>query len=66
MAELKYRPVPHEQEAFLKRAQERMGFQEAYEELRAVGCEVEIRLVPAPRPTTRSSRTTRKQVSRRT
>jgi len=29
----------------------------------AVGCEVEIRLVPAPRPT---SRTTRKQVSRRT
>lgn len=104
MAELKYQPVPHDHEAFLKKAFERKGFREAYDELgdeyalarellyarsragltqeavakrmgttksavsrlesagrhspsvttlkkyaRAVGCEVEIRLVPAPR-----------------
>lgn len=29
----------------------------------AVGCEIEIRLVPAPRPTTRSTRTDRKRVA---
>ena len=115
MAELKYRPVPHDQEAFLKKAQRRKGFQKAYEELedeytlvrellrarsragltqeavaarmgttksavsrmetaskhspsvttlkkyaRAVGCEVEIRLVPAPSQTASSTRTARK------
>lgn len=118
MAELKYRPVPHDQEAFLKKARKRKGFQEAYEELgeeyalvrellkarsragltqeavaermgttksavsrleaagrhspsvttlkkyaQAVGCEIEIRLVPTPRPTTRSMRTDRKRVA---
>ena len=111
MAELKYQPVLHDQEAFLKKARTRKGFQEAYEELedeyalvrellrarsragltqeavaermgttksavsrleaagkhspsvttlkkyaRAVGCEVEIRLVPAPRQTVRAHR----------
>ena len=105
MAELRYRPVPHDQEKFLGKAQKREGFREAYEELgdeyalvrelltarsragltqeavaermgttksavsrleasgkpsptvttlkkyaQAVGCEVEIRLIPAPRP----------------
>ena len=33
MAELKYRPVPHDHKAFLKKARKRKGFQEAYEEL---------------------------------
>jgi DNA-binding XRE family transcriptional regulator len=111
MADLKYRPVPHDHEAFLKRALKRKGFPEAYDGLgdeyalarellrarsragltqeavaermgttktavsrleavgrhspsvttlkkyaQAVGCEVEIRLVPAPRPTRASSR----------
>jgi len=118
MAELKYRPVLHDHEAFLQRAQKRKGFQEAYKELsdeyalvrellgarsragltqeavaermgttksavsrletagkhspsvttlkkyaRAVGCEVEIRLVPAPRPRTRAGRVTRKRTT---
>ena len=109
MAELRYRPVAHDQEAFIKKARRRKGFQEAYEELeheyalvrellrarsraglsqeavaermgttksavsrletggrhspsvttlkkyaRAVGCEVEIRLVPARRQTVRA------------
>jgi DNA-binding XRE family transcriptional regulator len=111
MADLKYRPVPHDHEAFLKRALKRKGFPEAYDGLsdeyalarellrarsragltqeavaermgttktavsrleaagrhspsvttlkkyaQAVGCEVEIRLVPAPCPTRASSR----------
>jgi len=118
VAELKYRPVPHDQEAFLKKARKRKGFQEAYDQLgdeyalvrellaarsragltqeavaermgttksavsrletagkhspsmttlqkyaRAVGCEVEIRLVPARRPTMRSARTSRKRAA---
>jgi DNA-binding XRE family transcriptional regulator len=109
MAELRYRPVAHDQEAFLRKDQRRKGFQQAYEELgdeyalvrellrarsraglsqeavaermgttksavsrleaggrhspsvttlkkyaHAVGCEVEIRLVPAPRQTVRA------------
>jgi hypothetical protein len=33
MAELKYRPVSHDHEAFLKTARKREGFQEAYEAL---------------------------------
>jgi hypothetical protein len=33
MAELKYRLVLHDHEAFLKEARKRKGFQEAYEEL---------------------------------
>jgi DNA-binding XRE family transcriptional regulator len=118
MAELKYRPVSHDHEAFLNRAMKRKGFKEAYEELedeyalvrelirartkagltqeavaarmgttksavsrleaagkhspsvttlrkyaQAVGCEVEIRLVPAPRRSRRSTRTARKQAA---
>ncbi|HYN21417.1 MAG TPA: helix-turn-helix transcriptional regulator [Thermoanaerobaculia bacterium] len=116
MDELKYRPVPHNQEAFLKKARKRKGFQEAYDQLgdeyalvrellaarsragltqdavaermgttksavsrleaagkhspsvstlkkyaQAVGCEVEIRLVPAARSPMRP--TTRKRVA---
>jgi len=34
MAELKYEPVPHNHEAFLKNAQEREGFRKAYEDLK--------------------------------
>jgi transcriptional regulator with XRE-family HTH domain len=111
MADLKHRPVPHDHEAFLKRALKRKGFPQAYADLgkeyalarellrarsragltqeavaermgttktavsrleaagrhspsvttlkkyaQAVGCEVEIRLVPAPRPIRASSR----------
>jgi DNA-binding XRE family transcriptional regulator len=111
MAELKYEPVPHDHDAFLKRAMRRKGFKRAYDELedeyllvrellsarvragltqeqvaqsmgttksavsrleaagkhspsvttlmkyaRAVGCDVEIKLVPAPRRTSGSSR----------
>ncbi|HEX5760053.1 MAG TPA: helix-turn-helix transcriptional regulator [Thermoanaerobaculia bacterium] len=111
MPDPKYRPVLHEQDAFLERARRREGFQEAYEALgneyalarellaarsragltqeavaarmgttksavsrleaagkhspsvttlkkyaEAVGCSVEIRLVPAPRATKRSRR----------
>ena len=118
MAELKYRPVSHDQEAFLAKARKREGFQEAYEDLgeeyalirellaararagltqeavakrmgttksavsrleaagkhspsvttlkkyaQAVGCEVEIRLVPAPRKTAGSKRTARKRAA---
>lgn len=33
MADIRYRPVPHEHEAFLKKASKRKGFQKAYEEL---------------------------------
>jgi transcriptional regulator with XRE-family HTH domain len=111
MADLEYRPVGHDHDAFLKKALKRKGFSEAYADLEdeyalirellaarsragltqeevaesmgttksavsrleaagkhspsvttlkkyahAVGCEVEIRLVPAPRPTRASSR----------
>ncbi len=110
MAELEYRPVAHDHEAFIEKALKRKGFDEAYASLkdeyalirellaarsragitqeqvaesmgttksavsrleaagkhspsvrtlkkyaRAVGCEVEIRLVPAPRPPEASS-----------
>jgi|SRR6185295_18423353 len=119
MAELKYRPVPHDHQAFLKKALKRKGFREAYERLedeyvltrellgarsragltqeavaekmgttksavsrleaagkhspslttlkkyaRAVGCEVEIRLVPASVRTARPKGTARKRVAR--
>ena len=33
MADIKYDPVPHDHEAFLKNAQKRKGFREAYESL---------------------------------
>jgi hypothetical protein len=33
MAEIKYRPVPHDRDAFLKKAQKRRGFQAAYQAL---------------------------------
>jgi len=33
MAEIKYRPVPHDHEAFLKRAKKRRGFEAAYQAL---------------------------------
>lgn len=33
MAELKYQPVPHDHEAFLKKALKRKDFREAYEDL---------------------------------
>jgi hypothetical protein len=69
MADLKYRPVAHDHEAFLEKALKRKGFGETYENLgneyalarellaraRVVGCEVEIRLVPFPRPSKASS-----------
>jgi transcriptional regulator with XRE-family HTH domain len=34
MAELKYRPVKHDHEAFLKKAKKREGFNKAYEDLK--------------------------------
>jgi len=34
MAELKYEPVPHDHDAFLKNAQKREGFRKAYEDLK--------------------------------
>ncbi len=43
MAELKYRLIPHDQEAFLEKARKRKGFQEAYEDLGdeyALACEL--------------------------
>ena len=33
MAELKYKPVKHDHEAFLKKAKKRAGFNKAYDEL---------------------------------
>jgi DNA-binding XRE family transcriptional regulator len=33
MAEIKYQPVPHDHEAFLKKAKKRRGFQTAYHAL---------------------------------
>jgi DNA-binding XRE family transcriptional regulator len=35
MADLRYEPVPHDHAAFLERARQRKGFQEAYERLDA-------------------------------
>lgn len=116
MAELKYKPVPHDQKAFLENAMKRKGFKEAYEGLadeyalvrellaarsragltqeavaelmgttksavsrleaagkhapsmttlkkyaQAVGCRLEIKLVPDARPTKRSSRIAKKR-----
>ena len=33
MAEVKYQPIPHDQQAFLEKAMKRKGFKEAYEDL---------------------------------
>ena len=33
MADLRYKPVPHDQEAFLRKALKRKGFRKAYEDL---------------------------------
>src|SRR4030043_1056241 len=118
MAELKYQPVPHDHEAFLRNARKRKGFRKAYKELeeeyalvremlaarsmlgltqetvaalmgttksavsrlesagkhvpslttlkryaQAVGCRLEIKLVPNSRPTKRSTRTAKKQAA---
>ncbi len=112
MADIKYKPVPHDHDAFLKKALKRKGFRKVYEELeeeytlvgemlgarsrfgltqeavaelmgttksavsrlesagkhvpslntlkryaRAVGCRLEIKLVPNPSQTKRSTRT---------
>ena len=116
MADVKYKPVPHDHEAFLKRALKRKGFRKAYEDLKeeytlaremlgarsmfgltkeavaelmgttksavsrlesagkhvpslttlkkyaqAVGCHLEIKLVPNSRLTKRSTRIAKKQ-----
>jgi DNA-binding XRE family transcriptional regulator len=118
MADIKFKPVPHDHEAFLKKSLKRKGFKKAYEELdeeyrltremlaarskfgltqetvaermgttksavsrleaagkhapslttlkkyaRAVGCRLEIKLVPAARLTKRSTRTAKKQAA---
>jgi len=118
MAELKYQSVPHDHEAFLKKALKRKDFREAYENLeeeytlvremlaarsrsgltqeavaermgttksavsrleaagkhapslttlkkyaQAVGCHLEIKLVPESSRTRRSTRTTKKQAA---
>jgi len=34
MADIKYKPVPHDHEAFLKKALKRKGFRKAYEDLK--------------------------------
>ncbi len=34
MAELQYKPVVHDHEAFLKKARKRKGFKKAYEDLK--------------------------------
>src|SRR4030043_21558 len=34
MADVKYKPVPHDHEAFLKKALKRKGFRKAYEDLK--------------------------------
>jgi transcriptional regulator with XRE-family HTH domain len=115
MADVRYKPVPHDHEAFLKRALKRKGFRKAYEDLgeeygliremlaarsrfgltqetvaermgttksavsrlegagkhapslstlkryaQAVGCRLEIKLVPNSRLTKRSTRTVRR------
>ncbi len=58
MADVKYKPVPHDHEAFLKRALKRKGFRKAYENVGE-----EYRLVPNSRVTKRSTRTVRKQAA---
>ena len=118
MADLKYKPVSHDHEAFLKKASKRQGFKKAYEELeeeyrltremlaarskfgltqeavaelmgttksavsrleaagkhapslttlkkyaRAVGCRLEIKLVPTARLTKRPTRSAKKQAA---
>jgi len=118
MADLKYKPVPHDHEAFLKKALKRKEFRKAYEDLKeeytlaremlgarsrfgltqeavaelmgttksavsrlesagkhvpslttlkkyaqAVGCRLEIKLVPNSRLTKRSTRTAKKQAA---
>jgi len=118
MADLKYKPVSHDHEAFLKKVSKRNGFRRAYEELeeeyrlsremlaarskfgltqeavaelmgttksavsrleaagkhapslttlkkyaRAVGCRLEIKLVPNARSTMRSTRAAKKQAA---
>src|SRR3990170_3662740 len=118
MADVKYKPVPHDHEAFLKKALKRKGFRRAYEDLKeeytltrellgarsrfgltqeavadlmgttksavsrleaagkhapslttlkkyaqAVGCRLEIKLVPDSRLTMRSTRTAKKQAA---
>ena len=119
MADVKYKPVPHDHETFLKKALKRKGFRKAYENLKeeytliremlaarsrfgltqetvaelmgttksavsrlegagkhapslttlkkyaqAVGCRLEIKLVPDFRLTKRSTRTAEKQAAR--
>ena len=118
MADVKYKPVPHDHETFLRKALKRKGFRKAYENLgeeyrltremlaarsrfgltqetvaermgttksavsrlesagkhvpslttlkkyaEAVGCHLEIKLVPNSRPIKRSTRTAKKQAS---
>ena len=118
MADVKYKPVPHDHEAFLKKALKRKKFRKAYEDLKeeytlaremlgarskfgltqeavaelmgttrsavsrlesggkhlpslttlkkyaqAVGCRLEIKLVPNSRPTKRSTRIAKKQAA---
>ena len=118
MADLKYKPVPHDHEAFLKKALNRKGFRKAYEDSKeeytltremlaarsrfgltqetvaelmgttksavsrleaagkhapslstlkkyaqAVGCRLEIKLVPNSRLTKHSTRTAKKQAA---
>jgi DNA-binding XRE family transcriptional regulator len=118
MADLKYKPVSHDHEAFLKKASKRKGFRKAYEDLeeeycltremlaarskfgltqesvaelmgttksavsrleaagkhapslttlkkyaRAVGCRLEIKLIPNTRLTKRSTRAAKKQAA---
>jgi len=118
MADVKYKPVPHDHEAFLKKALRRKGFRKAYEDSKeeytltremlgarsrfgltqekvaelmgttksavsrleavnkhapslttlkkyaqAVGCRLEIKLVPDSRLTKRSTRTAKKQAA---
>jgi len=118
MADLKYKPVSHDHEAFLKKASKRKAFREAYEDMeeeyqltremlaarskfgltqetvaelmgttksavsrleaagkhapslttlkkyaRAVGCRLEIKLVPIARLTKRSTRAAKKQAA---
>jgi DNA-binding XRE family transcriptional regulator len=118
MVDVKYKPVSHDHEAFLKKALKRKKFRNAYEDLKeeyalaremlgarsrfgltqeavaelmgttksavsrleavakhapslttlkkyaqAVGCRLEIRLIPNSRPTSRSTRTAKKQAT---
>lgn len=118
MADIKYKPVSHDHEAFIKKASKRKGFRKAYENLeeeyrltremlaarslfgltqeavaelmgttksavsrleaagkhapslttlkkyaRAVGCRLEIKLVPNTRLTMRSTRTSKRQAA---